>query len=735
MCRTKYSATLTMITLRSNIVRFKLTTVFLIVISPFHQFISGQTETYTVNKTFFSSDKYDEYSPVYYKNGIVFCSNRNVSLSSHSTSQNKGLFKIYYIDTTTLSDWQHAKLFSKNLTTPLNDGPVTFNRTLDTIYYSRNQKDAGKLSDISNSINKLGIFSAVMVAGQWSKIRDLRINADWYNVTTPCLSPDSKRLYFASDRPGGFGGSDLYYSEWKNNRWNDPVNLGAGINTGGNEAYPFINPDGDLFFSSDGHKGFGGKDIYFSQHSDTTWLTPVHLDAPVNTEFDDFGIITDSLMNSGYFSSNREKTIDIFHFRTNNPHNFYNTIQMVNQYCFTFRDSGELAIDTLKLRYEWDFKDKKKSSGLKVNHCFPGPGNYYVELNIVEKATGNIFFQKLAYNLELKDFEQPYINSEDIVVKGDAIDFDAVKTYLPGYRILSYSWDFGDGSRATDAKVKHTFSASGEYLVNLSLTLKSNIQGYTSRKGSSKKILVLNNPNDKSSYLNKNPLNNAVLPDVRKYSNAYIKPVFSSEAELKKEVVFQVELVSSKTKIDPKSSVFRNVPKKYDVKEVYNEDTELYSYVVDQEMSLMATYPAYKELSNLGFKNARIRLTVLKDPAAKALFNLIRIYGVSADTYFDQSDFLTSNGLIMLDQIVKLMERYPSAKLQIGVHTDSTLSPETGLSLSQKRAQILVNYLINKGVSVKRLTATGFAATRPIAPNFLEKDRKLNRRIDFIIVN
>ena len=281
--------------------------VLFIMVALFSQIILGQSETYIVNKTSFSSEKYDEFSPVYYKNGIVFCSNRNLSLSNRSTSQNKGLFKIYYIDTTGKADWESAKLFSRNLTTILNDGPVTFNSSRDTIYYSRNQDVSSKLSDISGPRNKLGIFSATLIAGQWTKVRDIRINNEWYNVTTPCLSPDGKKLFFASDKPGGFGGSDLYYSEWKNDRWEDPVNLGPVINTKGNESYPYLNASGELFFSSDGLGGYGGKDIYFSLYSDSTWLTPVCLDPSINSKFDDFGIVTDSEMKEGYFSSNRDK--------------------------------------------------------------------------------------------------------------------------------------------------------------------------------------------------------------------------------------------------------------------------------------------------------------------------------------------------------------------------------------------------------------------------------------------
>jgi len=701
----------------------------------FSQIILGQSETYIVNKTSFCSEKYDEFSPVYYKNGIVFCSNRNLSLSSRSTSQNKGLFKIYYIDTTGRADWENAKLFSRSLTTILNDGPVTFNSARDTIYYSRNQDVSGKLSDISGPRNRLGIFSAALIAGQWTKVRELRINNEWYNVTTPCLSPDGKKLFFASDKPGGFGGSDLYYSEWKNDRWEDPVNLGPVINTKGNESYPYLNASGELFFSSDGLGGYGGKDIYFSLYSDSTWLIPVCLDPSINSKFDDFGFITDSEMEEGYFSSNRDKSIDIYHFRTNIPQILHSSIQKENQYCFMLADSGTIVIDTTNLRYVWEFGDGIKASGSKVNHCFRGAGKYNVKLDIIEKATGNLFFSKLIYKLDILDYKQPYINSPDIAVKEENLNFDGLRSNLPGFKVLNYLWNFGDGKRSSGANVSHSFKENGEHIVNMELTLKSESTGNTRKTGVSKKILVLNEDQQKASYLAKEASVKTILPDIRKSANALINTQYSAEAEFRKDAVFNVEIYSSRNKVGSDNRIFRNVPKKYTITEKFYPDDSTFSYVVDQQMSLMATLPAYNELFAIGFKDVKIKIFVLKEASEKELHNLIKINGAFADSYFDSSDRLTSNAFIMLDQIVKLMNKYPSLKLEVAVHTDSMGPAEASLSLSQLRSRSLVSYLINRGINTKRLVPTGFGGSKPIAPNFLEKDRKLNRRIDFIIIN
>ena len=126
-----------------------------------HQLLSGQSETYSVKKASFSTDKYDEFSPVCYKNGIVFCTNRaTTKVLSYTNESNKGFVKMEFIDTLD-SYLQGTSLFSKKLTTKLNDGPVTFNARGDTMYYSRNIIIDGKKSELSSVRNKLGIFYAV----------------------------------------------------------------------------------------------------------------------------------------------------------------------------------------------------------------------------------------------------------------------------------------------------------------------------------------------------------------------------------------------------------------------------------------------------------------------------------------------------------------------------------------------------------------------------------------------
>lgn len=697
--------------------------------------ILGQSETYTISLAKFSSEKYDEFSPVYFKNGLVFCSNRNQNfMSNYQTPDNKGLFKINYIENIAQGNSGKVKLLSKNLTTRFNDGPASFSKNGDTIYFSRNLKVDGPISENSNPRNKLGIFTAVLEGNVWVKIADLRFNNEYYNITTPFISPDGKRLFFASDNPEGRGGSDLYFSQWGGGFWGDPVNLGPDINTSGNESYPFADSEGALYFSSDGHPGSGGKDIFYTKQSGNKWLPPVHLDAPINSEFDDFALVADSVMNGGYFSSKRGGTIDIYSFKTNIRQLYYCNIEKVNQYCFRFTDKGKIPIDDRYLDLEWSFGDGAKLKGQNVEHCFPGPGRYTVKLEAIDKKSGEVFFSKLSYLLELKDIEQPVINSPASAIVGQPLNFDGLASHFPGSEILNYTWYFGDGERTTGEKVTHTFLRKGDFEVKLGLTVRNKNTGIIRNACVYQPVKVLSDQLEKTTF-DKRVVGAAPLINVFDYDLAKFEGLYSAEEQYNQDIVFHLEVLSSKIRLAPDDKVFAKIPVKYTMREVFIPGEYSYSYVIDVENSLMAIYPSFNEIRSLGYKSARVRTFALEDPAAKELNNMKRVFGVSADTFFGKNDFiLNSSGTQLLDLVLGFMVKYPEIKLQIETHTDNLGVAATNLQLSQRRSQAMVNYLVSNGVSSSRLVPKGFGGTRPVAPNYLEADRKINRRIDFVIL-
>jgi outer membrane protein OmpA-like peptidoglycan-associated protein len=209
-----------------------------------------------------------------------------------------------------------SQRFNKTLNTKYHEGPATFSHDGTQVIFTRNNYNNGKASQSTEGVNKLKLYTAVQENGEWSNIVELPFNSDEYSVGHPTLNHTDNLLYFASDMPGGFGGTDLYVSRFQDGQWSRPVNLGSTINTKGNELFPFVDDAGNLYFSGDGHKGLGGLDIFFARMTDGVTVQSVeHLDAPINSPQDDFGLITDASQRRGYFSSNRrDGSDDIYRF-------------------------------------------------------------------------------------------------------------------------------------------------------------------------------------------------------------------------------------------------------------------------------------------------------------------------------------------------------------------------------------------------------------------------------------
>jgi len=307
----------------------------------------------------------------------------------------------------------------------------------------------------------------------------------------PSLSEDGSFLFFSSDIPGGFGGSDLFVCEWKNGGWSEPVNLGPKINTLQNEVFPFIHSSGRLYFSSDKPGGVGRLDIYYSEKVNNEWITPIPLEPPINSRFDDYGFIIDAFKKDGFFSSDRQRSDDIYSFNVLYPM-FENTKRMeVNNYCYVFYEEGAQNPDSLNFMYEWDLGDGTKIRGNEVDHCYTGPGEYTVLLNVIDRLTGDVYFNEAAYQVPVEDIEQVYINCPDTVVVGQEIEFDGKRTNLKNFDIKTYHWDMGDGRRTRGISTTHIYTAPGEYIVQLGVASKPDKQGNAEKMGVFKNIVVL----------------------------------------------------------------------------------------------------------------------------------------------------------------------------------------------------------------------------------------------------
>ncbi|MBE0646239.1 MAG: OmpA family protein [Bacteroidales bacterium] len=208
-------------------------------------------------------------------------------------------------------------------------GPVSFNRGFTEVFINRTQAfgDQAKRDPERTRTHLLKIFTAEIKDSRWTKPVPFFLNNINYSVGHPALSPDGNTLFFVSNQPGGYGGTDIYQCNWTETGWGwgTPVNLGPLINTPGNEMFPFAGSRNELWFASDYHPGFGGLDLFvtrFIEDNEMTsgqsvWTTPVNPGSPLNSSFDDFSIWTDSTGDRGFFSSNRPGGIgadDIYSF-------------------------------------------------------------------------------------------------------------------------------------------------------------------------------------------------------------------------------------------------------------------------------------------------------------------------------------------------------------------------------------------------------------------------------------
>ncbi|MDB5256251.1 MAG: ompa/motb domain protein [Chitinophagaceae bacterium] len=249
---------------------------------------------------------YSEFSPVFFGKGIVFTSSRQAEsvVKLNNAKDNKAFLDLYYSEfkkDQTLSEpkpWHHA------INSSYHEGPIVFYSNDTKAIFTQNFSLEKKQEKIDT--RHLGLFSIEKEGeNNWSEAVSLPFNKANYSVAHAAISQDGKLLYFASNKPGGYGGTDLYTTRYNGTAWDEPINLGPSINTSGNELFPYLLLDSILYFSSTGHAGLGGLDIYRTSSCTTGFCEPENLGYPINSNQDDFGIVFAPTYKSGYFSSNR----------------------------------------------------------------------------------------------------------------------------------------------------------------------------------------------------------------------------------------------------------------------------------------------------------------------------------------------------------------------------------------------------------------------------------------------
>lgn len=270
--------------------------------------IMNQADLYEIKNLAINS-RYAEFSPMFYnEDEVVFTSSKDSSVySTNLYKQNQQPYLDLYTAKLNKESYElrNAIKFSRKINTKYHEASVTFSPDNKTMYFTRNNYKK-KLKRDKKGVNNLKIYMSKKLNGEWLEAVEVPFNSDEYSTGHPALSPDGKKLYFVSDMPGSIGMTDIFVVDvLEDGLFSEPKNLGPKVNTERREMFPFINNE-KLYFSSNGHPGLGGLDIFeVTLDKENGFKELKNIGAPVNGVKDDFSYIVDEKTQKGFFASNR----------------------------------------------------------------------------------------------------------------------------------------------------------------------------------------------------------------------------------------------------------------------------------------------------------------------------------------------------------------------------------------------------------------------------------------------
>jgi len=291
------------------------------------------------------------------------------------------------------------------------------------------------------------------------------------------ISPDKNVMVFSSNKLKGEGGYDLFMTTLTSTGWTKPVNMGERVNTTYNELYPFISPNGILYFSSNGREGQGGYDIYSFDLNQMESDEAVNLPKPYNSAFDDFAFVYHEQTGHGLFASTRPNGVfsnQIFRFENklvscdaSVVFKDFPTIENRNskpKYCINFdRLSLQDSLPKGKI-FNWAMGDGKKAKGLKFNYCYSSPGIYSARLLIYDPAKKTMDTTNIKQDMVVTEKDFFYI---EYGTQGKSVELTTTYSSCKKCSNQNFYWDFGDGTYGCGFTVKHTYKDYGNYTVKL----------------------------------------------------------------------------------------------------------------------------------------------------------------------------------------------------------------------------------------------------------------------------
>ncbi len=620
--------------------------------------------------------KSTDYSPAFYQNGVVFVSSSK-KMGAIDPNTGETFSDLYFSPFDPEGLPTIKNLFSLDLrNSKMHEGPVTFSSNFRTMYYTQNNQKGGVQKADSKGVSRLKIYEARKSQYDWLPVGELPFNSPNYSCTHPSLSPDGKRLYFASDMPGGKGGFDIYFAEKQTDgTWGQPVNV-TEANSEKTDMFPFVHANGDLYFSSTGQTpNMGGLDIYKLPNGESL---PINQEL-FNSAEDDLGFIINDELDKGFFTSNRKP----------NTKGLAGTIGKDDIWFFSIENG---LADALPATREATIKVVDSRTGNPIYGAeirilkSSGEGFVAADSSIYELDLRPSEQDPTQYNLELRPKSADKMRAPDYHTDLEGrttTDFLRYRSYMilvnhPDYQFTQQLVAIEDGADMLNIPIKlskagECYRANGVVLTDVSSTRIPNVAVKFLHKATNRTLTLRTTLSGEYT---------ACLPEPGEYLVTLEKN----------------GLVSA-------SYSFFAQKERTDLQETRMRPTKI------------SGEPAASELATA---NAL-------ESGGIVVFDQIR--------YDNQQVSLNSSVTNAMEKLLDLMIRTPNMNIELIAHTDTRGNADQNLKLSQERAEYAVAYLEYRGIAANRLKAVGKGSTQPrnhCAPgtNCTEAEHSANLRFE-----
>jgi len=630
--------------------------------------------------------------------------------------------------------WSEAENIGNPVNSKGHDATISLTADAQTLYLYRHKK-AGGLYRTD--------FDATGEKWKEPKAIEKPLNSKFYEASI-CQSADSSKLFFSSDRPGGYGGLDIYSVEKEGKNWGEPQNLGPRINTPFNEDAPFIHPDGlTLYFSSDGNNSIGGYDIFVTEFDETeeTWLDPLNMGPPINSADDEiyFVISQDGL--NGYFASGREGGFgekDIYQAKF--PYFRYPKRAYAMEIAGMVQDIK--TMDTLPAALKLIDDETGEVVAEKATDLESGSYTFRVE----PERSYSLEVESDGYDIVLDKFTTPAQVDEDMVINRNIMVTRPIAKEIPKAEstpappaVQHIYFDFDKDNLREPAK-KELQEVADILLKNNDLNIE--ISGHTDWYGSYDYNLELSQRRSNAAFVYL--VEQGIVPSrILKKDFSENDPIEENERDEGRQynrrcnfrfVQSNGNIAFASTKLKAGGSVpviDHTKPRGEPGFDSPGAGTAASTGISNADGPSYTSETSSKDSGSFADANDGNDGSTIATPgagaAALANFNLHHIY-----FDFDKTN-LRSKSRTQLDELVNLLQNNPDLILQIKGHTDAFGSVVYNQSLSENRSIEAFEYLKRNGVSENQIVVMGFSELQPLANNNAASGRQSNRRVEFEI--